>query len=42
MRLKTVIAIFLSTSIAVSSVSATGYPVFDISGWLTAIDQLYQ
>ena len=24
------------------SVHATGYPVFDISGWLTAIDQLYQ
>ena len=23
-------------------VHATGYPVFDISGWLTAIDQLYQ
>ena len=43
MKLKrTVIAIILSTSIAVSSVSATGYPVFDISGWLTAIDQLYQ
>ena len=43
MKLKrTVIAIILSTSIAISSVSATGYPVFDISGWLTAIDQLYQ
>ena len=43
MKLKrTVIAIIVSTSIAVSSVSATGYPVFDISGWLTAIDQLYQ
>ena len=25
-----------------SPLHATGYPVFDISGWLTAIDQLYQ
>lgn len=24
-----------------SRLSATGYPVFDISGWLTALDQLY-
>ncbi len=25
-----------------ASIHATGYPVFDVSGWLTAIDQLYQ
>ncbi|MCQ2584512.1 MAG: hypothetical protein MJ185_02885 [Treponema sp.] len=25
----------------VTKLSATGYPVFDISGWLTALDQLY-
>lgn len=34
--------ILLSLSLSISSLFATGYPVFDISGWLTAIDQLYQ
>lgn len=24
------------------NVSSTGYPVFDVSGWLAAIDQVYQ
>ena len=24
------------------NISATGYPVFDVSGWLAAIDQVYQ
>ena len=38
---KTLIALLFGSVIAVSNVSATGYPVFDISGWLTAIDQLY-
>ena len=28
--------------LGISPLHATGYPVFDISGWLTAIDQLYQ
>lgn len=39
---KTISALLLGGALAVSSVSATGYPVFDISGWLTAIDQLYE
>lgn len=39
---KTIIALVLGSAFAVSNVSATGYPVFDISGWLTAIDQLYE
>ena len=39
---KTIIALLFGSVITVSSVSATGYPVFDISGWLTAIDQLYE
>lgn len=39
---KTIIALLLGGALTVSSVSATGYPVFDISGWLTAIDQLYE
>lgn len=38
---KTLIALLFGSVITVSNVSATGYPVFDISGWLTAIDQLY-
>ncbi len=38
---KTLITIIFASMITVSNVSATGYPVFDISGWLTAIDQLY-
>ena len=43
MRLKkTILAAIFAGTVAVSSVSATGYPVFDISGWLTAIDQLYE
>lgn len=43
MRLKkTILAFLLGSAVAVSNLSATGYPVFDISGWLTAIDQLYQ
>lgn len=42
MRLKkTFMALILGGAVAVSNLSATGYPVFDISGWLTAIDQLY-
>jgi len=39
---KTLIALLFGSVVTVSNVSATGYPVFDISGWLTAIDQLYQ
>ncbi len=39
---KTLITILFGAVVATSNVSATGYPVFDISGWLTAIDQLYQ
>ena len=38
---KTFMALFLGGAVAISNLSATGYPVFDISGWLTAIDQLY-
>ncbi len=34
-------AIIFGVCIAASHVHATGMPVFDISGWLTAIDQLY-
>lgn len=33
--------IMIALILAVSNVNATGYPVFDISGWLAAIDQLY-
>lgn len=39
---KTILALLVGGAVAVSNVSATGYPVFDISGWLTAIDQLYE
>lgn len=39
---KKLLALIFGSAITISSVSATGYPVFDISGWLTAIDQLYQ
>lgn len=35
-------AILVSIILTASDISATGYPVFDVSGWLTAIDQLYQ
>ena len=38
---KKFIAVILSCTLLGSSVFATGYPVFDISGWLTALDQLY-
>ena len=27
---------------SVQNISATGYPVFDVSGWLAAIDEVYQ
>ena len=39
---KTLITVLTGIVFATSNVHATGYPVFDISGWLTAIDQLYQ
>lgn len=43
MKIKqTIASLIIGLSISVPSVFATGYPVFDISGWLTAIDQLYQ
>lgn len=35
-------AILVGIILTASDISATGYPVFDVSGWLTAIDQLYQ
>lgn len=37
-----VMALSLIGSYCPMSVFATGYPVFDVSGWLAAIDQLYQ
>ena len=36
------LSIIAGACLAISPISATGYPVFDVSGWLTAIDQLYQ
>ena len=36
------LSIIAGACLAISPIYATGYPVFDISGWLTAIDQLYQ
>lgn len=42
MRIKqTIAAVIFGLAVSVPNVFATGYPVFDISGWLTAIDQLY-
>jgi len=35
-------AIIIAITISANGLFATGYPVFDVSGWLTAIDQLYQ
>lgn len=32
----------MSLALTAPNLFATGYPVFDVSGWLTAIDQLYQ
>lgn len=37
-----VMSLSLIGSYCPMSVFATGYPVFDVSGWLAAIDQLYQ
>jgi len=39
---KKLLVIMTGLFLAVTNIHATGYPVFDISGWLTAIDQLYQ
>ena len=36
------LSIIAGACLAITPISATGYPVFDVSGWLTAIDQLYQ
>lgn len=36
------LSLFAGITLAVSPIHATGYPVFDVSGWLAAIDQLYQ
>ena len=38
---KKLLVIMTGLFLAVTNIHATGYPVFDISGWLTAIDQLY-
>ncbi len=38
---KRIFTVIIALILAVSNVNATGYPVFDISGWLAAIDQLY-
>lgn len=38
---KKFLVIMTGIFLAITNVHATGYPVFDISGWLTAIDQLY-
>lgn len=43
MRLKQKITIaIISLTFATPNLFASGYPVFDVSGWLTALDQLYQ
>ena len=43
MRLKQKITIaIISLAFATPNLFASGYPVFDVSGWLTALDQLYQ
>lgn len=43
MRIKQKITItIMSLALTAPNLFATGYPVFDVSGWLTAIDQLYQ
>ena len=42
MRIKRILfAIIFGACLGASHIHATGMPVFDISGWLTAIDQLY-
>ncbi len=38
---KKILAILSGVFLTVTNIHATGYPVFDITGWLTAIDQLY-
>ncbi len=38
---KKLLAILSGIFLTVTNIHATGYPVFDITGWLTAIDQLY-
>ncbi len=38
---KKLLAILSGIFLAVTNIHAAGYPVFDITGWLTAIDQLY-
>lgn len=43
MRLKQKIIIaIISLAFSTPNLFASGYPVFDVSGWLTALDQLYQ
>ena len=41
LKQKITIAI-ISLAFATPNIFASGYPVFDVSGWLTALDQLYQ
>lgn len=38
---KKILSIALSFCMIFSNIYAAGYPVFDVTGWLTAIDQLY-
>ncbi len=40
--MKKISALIIASFLAVSNIHATGWPVFDVSGWLAAIDQLYQ
>lgn len=42
---KKIVSLFLGLGLVITpinSVFASGYPVFDVSGWLNGIDQLYQ
>lgn len=41
-KLLGIFAAFAMTACMPGIVFATGYPVFDVSGWLAAIDQIYQ
>lgn len=40
--MKKITTVLFAILIAISNIHATGYPVFDVSGWLAAIDQIYQ
>lgn len=43
MRVKhMILSVIIGITVSATNAFATGYPVFDVSGWLTAIDQLYQ